>query len=258
MSLGQPVDPNRGLRGPGRAPSMIIGMIRQFVISLLMIGAISGQATPEVPKIRIIFPNDHSEMASLTYGLLDAANDDWHLFNRVSMQRGHSFLEILAETDRFKALVWSPGCQMRHFDVPVEKSNIEVQFACDPLKTVPFQGRAPRVDVGGSPRISVAYLSPETLSWFYDWKKMLGSFGEPAISGIATAPVSRDGSFRMELPDLAADPIASRDSWAAFEFRIIGTKGQHLLRPQVAKEIEGVIPSTIQVAPSYPVEVTFK
>ena len=30
---------------------------------------------------------------------------------------------------------------MKRFDVPVEKSDIELQFACDPLRTVTFRGR---------------------------------------------------------------------------------------------------------------------
>ncbi len=235
---------------------MIVGMLRQLVIPLLMIGAISGQTT-QVLKIRIAFPKGHSEKASMTYGLHDPAKDYWNLFNHVSMQPGHTFLEIPAETDRFKALVWAPGCQMKHLDVPVEKSDIELQFTCDPLKTVPFQGRAPGINVGSSPRISVAYVSLETLFWYYDGKSLMTSTAAPTISEIATAPVSPDGSFKMELPDLGADPIASRESWATLEFRIIGTKGQHLLHPQAAKGI-GTRGGEIEVAPSYPVEVTFE
>jgi len=231
-------------------------MIHRLVIPLLMIAAISGQA-PTVPKIRIVFPDGHSEKAAMTYALHDPAKDSWDLFHNVSMQSGSAHLELPAETDRFKALVWAPGCQMKHLDVPVEKSDIELHFACEPLKTVLFRGRVPGIGVGASPRISVAYVSLETLFWFYDLKPMGGSSPAPAIYEIATAPVSPDGSFKITLPDLSADPIASRESWATLEFRIIGAKGQHLLQPQAGEGI-GLRGGQIKVEPSYPVAVTFK
>lgn len=232
-------------------------MIRQFMMPLLMMGVISAQSS-QVPKIRIYFPDGHSEKTAMTYGLHDPSKDDWdwHLFNRVSVQSGRSFLEIPAETDRFKALVWAPGCQMKHFDVPVEKSDIDLQFACDPLKLVPFYGRVLGIKVQKSWRISVAYVSLETLLWYYDWKPMFGSSAAPEITEIASASVSPDGTFEMQLPDLSADPIASRESWAWLEFRITEEKRYHRLRPQPANGIgtrgEGII-----AAPSYPVEVTF-
>jgi hypothetical protein len=235
---------------------MILGMIRLFMVPLLMIGAISAQSR-QVPKIRIYFPEGHSEKATLTYGLHDPAKDYWDLFNRVLVQSGHSFLEIPGETDRFKALGWAPGCQMKHFDVPVEKSDIDLQFACDPLKLVPFHGRVLGVQVKESQRISVAYVSLETLFWHYDWKPMLGSSAAPEITEIATARVSPDGTFEMQLPDLSADPIASRESWATLEFRITGVRRYQILCPQPANGIrtrgEGIV-----AAPSYPVEVTFR
>jgi hypothetical protein len=235
---------------------MILIMIRHFAIALLMIGAISGQAT-KVPKIRIVFPQSYAEKAaSIAYGFHDPANDDWELFNRVSPQSDYSFPEIPARADRLKALVWASGCQMKHFDVPVDKPDLELQFTCDPLKTVPFQGRVLGVKVGEGERISVAYVSLETLFWFYDWKQSFGSSDAPEMPEIATAPVSPDGTFKMQLPDLSVDPIASRESWAWLEFRITGAKHHQTLRPQVAKGI-GTRGGEIKVAPSYPVEVTF-
>jgi hypothetical protein len=214
---------------------MILGMIRQLMMPLLK-GVISAQSS-QAPKIRIVFPEGHSEKASMTYGLHDPAKDDWDLFNSVSMQPGYSVLEIPAQTDRFKALVWAPGCQMKHFDVPVEKSDVELQFACTPLKTVPFQGRVLGIKGQESSRISVAYVSLETLFWFYDFKERVGSSAAPEISEIATTAASPGGGFKMQRPDLSADPIASRESWAFLEFRITDGKRYHKLSPHDSKGI---------------------
>jgi hypothetical protein len=57
--------------------------------------------------------------------------------------------------------VWAPGCKMKHFDAPVEKSNITLQFACDSLSAVPFHGRVKGVEIGNSAEISVSYTSME-------------------------------------------------------------------------------------------------
>jgi hypothetical protein len=89
---------------------------------------------------------------------------------------------------------------MKHFDVPVEKSDIDLQFACDPLKLLPFHGRVLGVQVKESERISFAYVSLETLFWYYDWKPMLGSSAAPEITEIATAPVSPDALSRCNCP----------------------------------------------------------
>jgi len=235
---------------------MIGDMLRRFVIPLLLIGAISGQTT-QVPKVRIVFPKGHRAKASLTYALHDPADNDWEFVNRVSLQPGHSFLEISAKTDRFKALVWASGCQLKHFDVPIEKADVELHFACDPLKTVPFRGRVVGIKMRKNWRIAAAFVTLETLFWFQDYKVRLGSSPAPEISEIATAHVSRSGTFKIQLPDLSADPIASHQSFADLEFRITDGKRYHAVRPQKAKGVK-TGGGGIEVAPSYPTEVTFK
>jgi hypothetical protein len=47
----------------------------------------------------------------MTYGLHVAEVDYYYKHFGVRMSSGKSFFEIPAETDRFKALVWSAGCQ---------------------------------------------------------------------------------------------------------------------------------------------------
>ena len=243
----------------GMPRSMILGMIRQLMVPLLLIGAMSTQ-DGQALKVRIVFPEGLSEKASMTYRLQDAVKANSHRYYGVSLHAGHSFVEIPATTERFRALVWTPGCKMKHFDVPVEKSDIELQFACDPLNTVPFSGRVKGVEVGESAKISASYMAVGTCMWLDGWtaaskETFCCSCGGPQIWGIATAGVAADGAFKMELPDFGADPIVSGDSSAELEFRISGLKGYFILQPQPAKGIETKAVS-IAVAPSYPAEVT--
>src|SRR4051794_35839129 len=117
--------------------SMMLGMIRQVIIPLLVAAATSAQDS-HAPKVRIVFPEGLTEKASMTYERIDAVQGDSHRYLGVSFHAEHSFVEVPTTTERFRALVWAPGCKMKHFDVPVEKSDITLQFACDRLSTVPF------------------------------------------------------------------------------------------------------------------------
>jgi hypothetical protein len=231
-------------------------MIRKFMLPVMLSGAMWAQVS-QVPKIRIVFPEGHSEKGWVTYGLHDPARNNWHVNYGASMQAGQTSFEIQAETDRFKAVGWAPGCEMKQFDVTVEKSDVQLQFICDPLNTVLFHGRVVGIDVGNTARISVAHQSLGILFWFYEGKeRWAGSSPAPGIHEIATAAIAPDGTFNLELPDFSSDPIVSHDSSAELEFRIGGLKGHYILRPQPVKGIETRAIS-IRVAPSYPAEVSF-
>ena len=231
-------------------------MIRKFMLPVMLSGAMWAQVS-QVPTIKIAFPEGHIEKAWVTYGLHDPAENNWHVNYGTSMQAGHTSFEIQAETDRIKALGWAPGCEMKEFDVTVEKSDVQLQFICDPLKTVLFHGRVEGIDVGKTARISVDYQSIEILFWFHEGKEgWLGSSPMPGIRKIANAAIAPDGRFNLELPDFSADPIVSNYSTAELEFYISGLKDHYILRPRSAKGIETGAMS-IGVARSYPAEITF-
>ena len=238
---------------------MMLGMIRQVIIPFLLVGAMSVQGSQSL-RIGIVFPEGLTEKASMTYLRRDAVPGNGHRYYGVTFHADHSFVEVPATTERFTALVWAPGCKMKHFDVPVEKSNITLQFACDSLGTVPFHGRVKGVEIGNSAEISVSYTSMETCMWLDDPDGKKTSFccncGGPQIWRIASAAVAPDGTFKMELPDFSADPIVSGDESAELEFRIGGLKDYFILQPQPPKGIETKATS-IGVASSYPSEVTF-
>jgi hypothetical protein len=239
--------------------SMMLGMVRQVIFPLLLVGAMSAQGSQSL-RIGILFPEGLTEKASMTYLRRDAVPGNGHRYYGVTFHADHSFVEVPATTERFTALVWAPGCKMKHFDAPVEKSNITLQFGCDPIDTVSFHGRVKGVEVGDSATISVSYTSMETCMWLDDPEGKKNSFccscGGPQIWQIASAPIAPDGTFKLDLPDFGADPIVSGDGSAELEFRIGGLKDYFILQPQPAKGIETKATS-IGVAPSYPSEVTF-
>lgn len=177
-------------------------MIRELMVPLPLIGARSAQDGHAL-RVGIVFPEGLSEKASMTYGLHDAVPAKSHRYLGVSLHAGHAFVEVPATTDRFRALVWAPGCKLKHFDVPVEKSDIELQFACDTLNAVAFYGRVKGVEVGDRAKISVSYMAVGTCMWRDGWtaaskERFCCSCGGPKIWGIDTAAVAADGAFKME------------------------------------------------------------
>lgn len=225
---------------------ILVYMIRTLAAAAFLSALMSAQRA-EPPRVRIYFPEGHVVGASMTYGLHVSEPDYYQRHFGVNMPSGQSFFEIPAETDRFKALVWAPGCQMREFDVAVQKSDVELQFVCEPLKTVRLFRLVKGVEIGQSVTVSANYMSFSTCVWMDACKGTCRIHcGGPQITNIAIADVGSDGRFKMDLPDLSADPIVAHDWAAELEFRLNGVKQIPLLQP------EGSQATTIQVAPSYP------
>lgn len=224
-------------------------MIRQIIVPLLLAVAISAEDTP---KVRILFP-EHFEKASVAYETrkpdghyiwhvgVSGADSDPNPYKLLSMPSGASFFEIPAATGRFKAMVWAPGCRVRVFDVPVESSDVELRFACDPLRNIRFVGRVKFVDNQGSATISVDYAG--TCPWSTD------GCGGPQFANIASANVAPDGTFNMELPDFNADPVVSGDSGSRFFFTLNEGKRFEHIKPESSEYF------WVNVASSYPKEV---
>jgi hypothetical protein len=228
---------------------MILGMIRSCMVALVLTAAMLTQGTP-APKVRIVFPEGvHSEKVYVRYGLRKPRGT--YSSQVARMPAGWAFVEIPASTDRFKALVWAPGCKMKEFDVPVAKSDTELLFACDPLKTVTLRGRVKSVDIIGAMTLSVDYSGMIACLWRDDSESgWLGSCSGLDIAAIATAEVAPDGSFKIELPDFNSDPIVSHAE-RELDFWLSGIKGIPFLVPESSPT------NTFKVAASYPSEVIF-
>lgn len=207
--------------------------------------------------VRIYFPADvRSEGASLTFGLHHPTGGFSKTFG-MKMPAGESHFEIPTVTadgitgDRFKALVWAPGCKMQEFDEMVLPVDTELQFRCDKQKTLKFSGR---VKSGGPGVLSVEYMAMGTCLWMDDCSKgCLLHCGGPQITDIAGADVAVDGTFTLELPDFSADSFVSDDASAGFEFRF---NQFTLLKPESAF-LRSVDDHLLKIMASYPTEVSF-
>lgn len=234
---------------------MIFGMVRSCMTASLLTAAMLAQGTP-APKVRIVFPEGvHSEKASMTYALHGPTGG--HGYAGMSGAFSASPFEIPAmlqgkSVDRFRAVVWAPGCRMKEFDVAVGTADINLRFVCDPLKTISFSGRVKSVDNLGSATISADYMGLGICFSMAACKDRCGgSCLGPQIAGIASAKVAADGSFKMELPDFRDDPFVADDSTAEIEFRLNGAPNVSSLLPQLSQG------QTLRVAASYPTEVIF-
>jgi hypothetical protein len=229
--------------------SMIFGMIRSCMVELFLSGAMLAQGTPG-PKVRIVLPQAvDSKMVYVRYGLRQPGGT--YPSHVARMPAGVSSFEIPAPTDRFKALIWAPGCKIKEFDIPIENSDVELQFACDPLKRVTLRGRVKYVDIIGPMTLSVDYSGMIACLWADACKKgCIVSCSGLDVSRVATAEVAPDGSFEIELPDFNNDPIVSGSS-RELDFWLSGVKGMPFLVPESSPG------STFKVAASYPDEVIF-
>jgi hypothetical protein len=139
---------------------------------------------------------------------------------------------------------------MKSFDVPLGTSDIDLYFACDPLKIVTLVGRIQQSDlVGKFETISVAYdsLAP----CFFLLARNPSAFDCPVapMQDIATTKVDAEGTFTVELPNFTTNPVLSGAD--GFEFSI--RKGY--LEPE-SKDFQSPTHS-MKIASSYPKDLIF-
>jgi len=138
-------------------------MIRNCAVALLLTAAMLAQDSP-APKMRMAFPKGIlSEKAYVRYGQRQPGGG--YSQQVAELPAGASSLEIPVQTDRFKALVWVPGCKLKQFDVAVARADIDLPFACAPLKTVTLHGRVKHVDSVGPMTLSVDYEGMIACFW---------------------------------------------------------------------------------------------
>jgi hypothetical protein len=149
--------------------------------------------------VRIYFPADvRAEGASMSFGLHHPTGGSSKTFG-MKMPAGASHFEISTITadgitvDRFKAMVWAPGCRLKEFDEMVLPVDIELQFECDRQKTLKFNGR---VKPGGPGVISVGYMGIGICFWMDGCTgTCILHCGGPQIVDLAMADVAPDGTF---------------------------------------------------------------
>lgn len=148
----------------------------------------------------------------------------------------------------FRAIAYAPGCQFVVISVDdLSASNRQGQFECQPLPTTLLQGNVSTSELRGKDlQVEVLYSC--------DWASDFFKIGHGAISplSVAKVQVGTDGTFSVELPDFAGDPLWSTlSSNATLKFFLVDvSNGQRLssLTPPADLSNGGAL----KVASSYP------
>jgi hypothetical protein len=215
-------------------------------ISLL--AAIVSAQTALGPQVRVRFPDPGKQRVAAQYMFRKTDGSYLQMGGAGGQISGSLMIPMLADqpTDRVKARVWTLGCAVKAFDIALAGADVEVQFVCDPEKTVPFRGRV--AGPPGSSAIAAQYSSKCTSIWIEQREN--GPCALPIFA--ATAKLESDGSFAIDLPDFKDDPILSSDSSAVFKFLVRMADGNwRMVNPEGSKD------PSIAVASSYPDDVTF-
>jgi hypothetical protein len=150
-----------------------------------------------------------------------------------------------------KAIVYAPGCQFVTLSVDdLPNSDRQGEFQCKQLSTVQFRGRA---DVSG---FGQKQLQLETL-YVCGWAAEFFGIKAGAVSPFSVAKVAleTDGSFTVDLPDFARDPLwSSFSNEASLAFALSDRNGRRLAMLQSPNDLSR--DGYLKVAPSYP-EVEF-
>lgn len=169
--------------------------------------------------------------------------------------------KIIIRTERenkiatsFRAIAYAPGCEFVTIKVDdLSSSTREAEFQCQRLSTTLFQGRVPASVMNGKDlQVQVLYVC--------NWAGKALGFGHVAVSPLVVAKVrvDTDGTFAIDLPDFAADPLWSSmadDAGLTFELIDAATGNQlnTLVPPQ---DISSGI--ALKVASTYPNQVEFR
>jgi hypothetical protein len=209
--------------------------------------------TDGAPKIKIAFPEGvHLEKALIIYSLLGPKGGRNFLGhpNAGIPSFGIEATPDNGPVDRFRAVVWVPGCKFKKFDVAVANSNVDLGFVCDKLRNVTLVGRVKSMDKSRPAKLAVGYGSSSICEFLDACKDCVMSCFMPQFD-IADVEATADGRFEIKLPDFAADPIASVDPEAGFFFVADYTP----VRPELSRlRTEEV---ALRIASSYPAEVSF-
>lgn len=148
----------------------------------------------------------------------------------------------------FRAIAYAPGCQFVVISVDdLSTSNRQGQFECQHLQTTLLQGNVPTSGLTGKDlQVEILYSC--------DWAPEFFKIGHGAISPLTLgkAQVGTDGSFSVELPDFAADPLWSTlSSNATLKFFLVdASKGQRVMSLNPPADLANG--DSLKVASSYP------
>ena len=152
----------------------------------------------------------------------------------------------------FRAIVFAPGCQLGAIKADLASGTRQSDFQCQKLGTTPLHGRATVSRFAGKE------LQVEAL---YNVRWAGQFFGVPRLSispiTLGKVKVADDGSFALDLPDFASDPLyAGLAHNATLTIVLIdAANGERLGRLSAPRDLS--LGSSLKVAASYPSEISF-
>ncbi|HET9838760.1 MAG TPA: hypothetical protein VFR84_11030 [Candidatus Angelobacter sp.] len=153
----------------------------------------------------------------------------------------------------FRAIVFAPGCQLATIKADLAAGTRQADFQCQKLGTTPLHGKADVSRFAGKAlEVSALY----NVRWAGQF------FGVPrlAVSPLAVgkaAKVEPDGSFTLDLPDFASDPLWNSLSHNATLTLVLLDAATGVPVAQLDAPRELAVGSSLKVAASYPAEIEF-
>jgi hypothetical protein len=151
----------------------------------------------------------------------------------------------------FRAIVFAPGCQLAAITANLASTR-QADFQCQKLSATTLHGKA---DVS---RFSGKALQVEAL-YNVRWAGKFFGVSRLSISPVSLgkAKVENDGSFAIDLPDFAADPLWNTfSSNASVAFVLVDpSNGERLAQLVPPRDL--ALGSSLKVAGTYPAEIEF-
>ena len=203
--------------------------------------SVAAPASPKDVQVRYFLTGD--------FGVYSSSTTARDVGNKIAIRS----VDEAKSPRTLKAIVYAPGCQFVTISVEeLTAGSREGEFQCQKLPTTQFRGRFPISGLEGKNlQVEVLYACR--------WARQFFNIFQGAVSpfSLSKTAVEADGSFTIELPDFAQDPLwPSLSNDAALMFFVVDAgSGQRL----TTLKLPGDLPSAgfLRVATSYPAEVEF-
>jgi len=158
--------------------------------------------------------------------------------------------------NRFRALVYAPGCMLQTIDLPTAGAAApRYSLVCQPLPNVTLNGTLINPDrlSGRDINIQVKYVAR--------WAGRFLGLGDAFLTDIplgGTQHASANGSFQLSLPDLSEDPLA-RTSDHPGELQLLGRDASGKIVAQIVPAVQFLRTRMggLRIRKDYPVPVEF-
>jgi hypothetical protein len=153
----------------------------------------------------------------------------------------------------FRAIVFSPGCQLATISADdLAASTRQADFQCQKLATTPLHGKADIANFAGKKlQVEILYMC--------NWAGQF--FGVPGLAispfSVGKTKVENDGTFAVDLPDFAGDPLWANLAHNAVLMFVLAdaANGERLARLSAPRDLSRG--GALKIAHSYPPEITF-